>query len=213
MARRPSFLFDHRPGLHNSLYPCAWSAFRSMSFADTLLLSNITLNGPQLLPILLYCSLECCYTGRPSSIMPASPFRSPPYVQLTPPRPSILSRPDSASFLGSHAVAALDMVMVVFHEEVLVGAVSGESNSCNAQAGEGALESVPPAELSCVPPALTIPIVSTKFRAICTESGYTDALSQGSYRGWPAAAANFRGSKPVMFGFSPWWASNLLSLY
>jgi hypothetical protein len=128
--------------------------------------------------------------------------------------PSTTARPlpsRSASFLGGHVVTTLDMVVVLLHEQVLVGAVSGESDSCNTQTGEGALESVPPAELPCVSPPLTIPNVSYPCCVVCSQSEGTDALSQGSYRGWPAAAANFRGSKPVMFGFSPWWASNLLS--
>jgi hypothetical protein len=47
------------------------------------------------------------------------------------------------------------MAMLLREKEVLVCAVSGEGNAGNAETGEGALEAVPSAEGSGVPPDLT----------------------------------------------------------
>jgi hypothetical protein len=50
---------------------------------------------------------------------------------------------------------AIAVVVVVFHEEVLVSAVAGERNGSDTEARENVLESVDAAEWTGVPPRLT----------------------------------------------------------
>lgn len=52
-------------------------------------------------------------------------------------------------------VVALAVVVLILQEEVLVCAVGSESDRCDAQAGEEALEPVPPGEGASVAPSLT----------------------------------------------------------
>jgi len=49
------------------------------------------------------------------------------------------------------------VVVVVLEEEVLVGAVGSEGDGRDAQAGQGVLEPVPPAEDAGIAPGLTVP--------------------------------------------------------
>lgn len=57
------------------------------------------------------------------------------------------------------------MVVVILQEEVLVCAVGSESDGRDAQAGEEALEAVPPSEGASVAPGLTKKEVRTKFNS------------------------------------------------
>lgn len=58
-------------------------------------------------------------------------------------------------------VVGIAVVVVVFQEEVLVGTVAGESDSCDTEAGEDVLESVHSAEGAGVSPCLTAEPVSS----------------------------------------------------
>lgn len=53
-------------------------------------------------------------------------------------------------------LAVVLIVVLVLQERILVTAVRGKRHRRNTQAGEGALEPVPPAEKSCVSPVLTV---------------------------------------------------------
>lgn len=53
------------------------------------------------------------------------------------------------------AVVGVTVVVVVLQEEVLVGAVSSESDSGDAETGEETLEAVPAAEGTSVTPGFT----------------------------------------------------------
>lgn len=57
------------------------------------------------------------------------------------------------------SVAVSVAVVVVFEKEVLEAAVRREGHRRDAQAGEGALEPVPPAEEALVSPCLTVVVV------------------------------------------------------
>lgn len=55
-------------------------------------------------------------------------------------------------------MVVLNMVLLVFEEEVFVCAITGESDGSNTQAGEETLETVPSGEGAGVPPDLTVGI-------------------------------------------------------
>jgi hypothetical protein len=58
-------------------------------------------------------------------------------------------------------VVSLAVVMVILEEEVLVSAVSGESDGGPAQTGEKALEAIPSCEGAGVSPSLAVDGIST----------------------------------------------------
>lgn len=95
-------------------------------------------------------------------------------------------------------------VVLVLEEKVLVRAVSGKRYRGCAEAGQRALESVEAGKGALESPGITIQasILVRSFRLGCVAStilkGGTHALSQGSYRGWPAASLKWRMLKPVM---------------
>ena len=53
-------------------------------------------------------------------------------------------------------IVAVSVVVVVLEEEVLVGAVRGKGDGGDAEAGHGALESVPAGEVACVAPCFSV---------------------------------------------------------
>lgn len=148
----------------------------------------------------------------------------------------------SVSRLSTLVVLLAVAVVLVLEEELLVGEISGKGNRRDAEAGECAVEAVPPRELSRVTPRLAKSqgrhqsvsasrgVVGQLTKQPCHvggcddggggdfESGaqlgwwWTNALSQGSYLGWPAAAANLLMSKPVRLGLGPLSARNILML-
>jgi hypothetical protein len=62
-------------------------------------------------------------------------------------------------------VVGLDVVVLLLQEEVLVCAVGSESDGRNAEAGEEALEAVPPGEGTSIAPGLAKKEVSMKFNS------------------------------------------------
>lgn len=79
------------------------------------------------------------------------------FLQICTPEPvcvpalSVLANPISVMLLSMSLA-----VMLLIQEEMLESAVSRKSHCRDAQAGEGVLESLPPAEESCVPPCLAV---------------------------------------------------------
>jgi hypothetical protein len=118
-----------------------------------------------------------------------------------------------SSFYSSSMVLcsmAISVVVVVLQEEVLVSAVGGECNGRDAKAREGSSETIPPGERPLVSPCFPTTNCQQRTHRQWIHSSITNALSQGSYLGWPAAALILRMSNPVMFGFSPWTARSIL---
>jgi len=87
----------------------------------------------------------------------------------------------------------------VFHEQSLVNKVDAECCSSYSETRQSALESVPPSERAGISPCFSVPCrQSTIGNLLQTTSSVTNALFHGSFEGWPDAAANLRGSNPVM---------------
>lgn len=105
-------------------------------------------------------------------------------------------------------LAVVVVVVAVVGDKLVVCDVDCECSECNAEAGERALEAAAAAEGAGVPPGLAVWCQSvcgfhvalrrSHSRGWCWVQTY--ALAQGSFAGWPAAAANFWGSKPVRLG-------------
>lgn len=105
-------------------------------------------------------------------------------------------------------------VVLVFQEHLLISEIRGKGHRRDSEPGEAALKPIPPREETCVSPRLAISFVAVRHHVskcppgvgVCYQTNRgqkTNARSQGSYRGCPAAWANLRGSKPVMLGFWP----------
>jgi hypothetical protein len=58
----------------------------------------------------------------------------------------------------------LTVVVLVLEEQVLVCAVGSESDGCDAETGEEALETVPPGEGASVAPGLTKRVVRMRLQ-------------------------------------------------
>lgn len=108
------------------------------------------------------------------------------------------------------------VVVSILQEEVLVEAVPCERDRRGPQAGQRAPESVPAREGARVSPSLPAAVVSSCLSlargrgAGGRGAGVTNARSQGSYRGWPAASLKARMLKPVMLALGPRAASRTL---
>jgi hypothetical protein len=77
------------------------------------------------------------------------------YTVFTAVRPEA-NRYAERAFLSATALSVMTLVVVlVLEEEGFDHAVSSECDGCDAEAGEGALEAVPPREGARVPPLLT----------------------------------------------------------
>jgi len=88
--------------------------------------------------------------------------------------------------VGSVSVA---VGVVVFEEDSLVCEVASKGDSGDTETGEGALESVPAREGAGVSPGLAVRLRQRGVGAWWVV--WTYYLAQGSFRGWPEAAANF----------------------
>lgn len=90
--------------------------------------------------------------------------------------------------------------VVVLEEDGFVCEISSESDGSNSKTGERASESVEAGEWASVAPGLAARIMLEKAKAEGGERWGTYYLAHGSFLGWPEAAANFWGSKPVILG-------------
>ena len=89
--------------------------------------------------------------------------------------------------LGSVSVA---VSVIVLEEDGLVCEVASKGDSGDTETGEGALESVPAREGAGVSPGLAVGL-RQRERSGQRQVVWTYYLAQGSFRGWPEAAANF----------------------
>lgn len=88
---------------------------------------------------------------------------------------------------------------IAFHEQSLVDKVDAECCSSYSETRQSTLESIPPGKRPSISPRLSMryrqPTIGNLSQLI---NSVTNALFHGSFEGWPDAAANLRGSKPVM---------------
>ncbi|KAL8634965.1 MAG: hypothetical protein Q9228_007498 [Teloschistes exilis] len=99
-------------------------------------------------------------------------------------------------------ICAMPLIMMfVLHEEILVAAVDGEGDSCNAQSWEGAFETIESGERPCVSPFIPKQwLISLNPRYILVCNYLPHIRRHGSFVVEPEAAASLRTSKPVRFG-------------
>lgn len=101
------------------------------------------------------------------------------------PSPSFFPHPSALGLSLAVVLAVGVVVMSVVEEEVLVGAVGGEGDSRDAEAGEGGLEAVPAGEAAGVSPGLSVYASKQHGQRNFTREGegkgaITDVLSHGS---------------------------------
>jgi hypothetical protein len=86
-------------------------------------------------------------------------------------------------------VGSVSVSVVVLEEDSLVGKVTSKGDSSNSETRERALESVPAREGTGVSPGLAVGLRQRENWMIALV--WTYYLAQGSFLGWPEAAANF----------------------
>ena len=82
---------------------------------------------------------------------------------------------------------AIAVVVIVFHEEVLVGAVAGERNGSDTEARENVPESVEAAEWTGVPPRLTAEQSAHNLRTNFIENRTVEPMGLS----WPKPTAGW----------------------
>ena len=99
-------------------------------------------------------------------------------------------RSSSSSLVVVVSVGSVSMGVVVLEEDGLVGKVTSKGDSGDTETRERALESVPAREGAGVSPGLAVGL-RQRERSGQRQVVWTYYLAQGSFRGWPEAAANF----------------------